>query len=45
MDNYVLIGKIINSFGIKGEVKILSSFEYKDRILKKGNFLYIGPLK
>ncbi len=45
MDNYVLIGKIINSFGIKGEVKMLSSFEYKDRILKKGNFLYIGPLK
>ncbi len=45
MDNYVLIGKIINSFGIKGEVKMLSSFEYKERILKEGSFLYIGPLK
>ncbi len=42
MINYLLIGKIINTFGIKGEVKILSDFEYKKRIFKEGFTLYIG---
>ena len=29
---YVLIGKIVNTHGLKGEVRILSDFKYKDRI-------------
>ena len=38
---YVLIGKIVNTHGLKGEVRILSSFKYKDRVFKKGNEIII----
>ena len=37
----VFIGKIVNTHGIKGELRILSEFEYKIRILKKGSKIYI----
>ncbi len=39
---YIRIGKIVNTHGIKGELRILSNFKYKDRIFKKGFNLYIG---
>lgn len=42
---YIYIGKIVNTHGIKGEVRILSDIEYKNEIFKKGNFLYIGADK
>ena len=42
---YVLIGKIVNTHGLKGEVRILSSFKYKDRVFKKGINIYIGKDK
>ena len=42
---YVLIGKIVNTHGLKGEVRILSSFKYKDRVFKKGMNIYIGKDK
>ena len=42
MNNYIYVGKIINTFGIKGELKIDSDFEYKDRVFKKGIEVYIG---
>lgn len=42
---YVLIGKIVNTHGLKGEVRILSSFKYKDRVFKKGMKIYIGKNK
>lgn len=42
---YIYIGKIVNTHGIKGELRILSDFEYKDRIFKKGFNLYIGKDK
>ncbi len=42
MDKYVLIGKLVNTHGIKGEVKILSNFEYKDRVFQKNFKLYLG---
>jgi len=42
---YVYIGKIVNTHGIKGELRIKSDFEYKDRIFKKGFNLYIGKDK
>ena len=45
MNNYICIGKIINTFGIKGELKINSDFEYKDRIFTKDMIIYIGNLK
>lgn len=42
---YVLIGKIVNTHGLRGEVRILSSFKYKDRVFKKGMNIYIGKDK
>ena len=39
---YVYIGKIVNTHGIKGELRIISDFELKDRVFKKGFNLYIG---
>ena len=45
MNNYVCIGKIVNTHGIKGELRILSDFEYKDKVFIYGVSLYVGPLK
>lgn len=42
---YVLIGKIVNTHGLKGEVRILSNFKYKDRVFKPGMKIYIGKDK
>lgn len=43
--NYLWIGKIVNTHGIKGEIRIVSDAEYKDCIFKKGVHLYIGEEK
>ena len=37
----VLVGKIVSTHGIKGEIKILSCFEYKNKVFKIGNSLII----
>ena len=43
--NYVFLGKIITTHGLKGEVKVKSNFKYKELVLKQGNFLYLGNEK
>ena len=43
--NYILIGKIVNTHGIKGELRIISDFPYKDRVFKKNFNIYIGKDK
>ena len=43
--NFVYIGVIVNTHALKGEVRIISDFEYKDRVFKIKNSLYIGNLK
>jgi len=35
------IGKVAGTHGIKGEIRIISDFKYKDIVFKKGNHLYI----
>ena len=40
--DYVYIGKIVNTHGIKGELRIRSDFELKDIIFKPGFVLYVG---
>ena len=35
------IGKVAGTHGIKGEIRILSDFKYKDIVFQKGNYLYI----
>lgn len=39
---YIYIGDIVNTHGIKGEVRIISDFKYKENIFKSGFNLYIG---
>ena len=39
---YLYVGKIVNTHGIKGEVRILSKFKYKSKVLKKYFKIYIG---
>jgi len=41
----VYIGKIVNTHGIKGELRILSDFDKKDIIFKKGFTFYIGEAR
>ena len=42
---YIYIGKIVNTHALKGEVRIISDFEYKNRVFKVGNTLYLGQFK
>ncbi len=42
---YVCIGKIVNTHGIKGELRILSDFEKKDKAFIIGMTLFIGKGK
>lgn len=38
----VKVGKIVNTHGIKGELRILSDFEFKSDVFVPGNTLYLG---
>lgn len=39
---YIYIGDLVNTHGLKGEVRILSDFEYKDLVFKEYMTLYVG---
>lgn len=38
---YIKIGKIVNTFGIKGELKIISFTDFDEERFGKGNMIYI----
>lgn len=42
---YIYIGDVVNTHGLKGEVRLISDFEYKKRVFKKNFKLYIGRSK
>ena len=42
---YINIGKIVTTHGIKGEIKIISNFDYKKEAFKVRNKIYIGKEK
>ena len=42
---YICVGKIVQTHGIKGELRIRSNFLKKDRVFKKGFTLYLGDEK
>ena len=42
---YIRIGKIVNTHGIKGELRILSDFKHKDKVFKKDMKFYVGKNK
>ena len=39
---YINVGKIVNTFGIKGELKIVSRFEMADKVFKVHNKIMIN---
>lgn len=42
---YIYIGDIVNTHGIKGELRIISSFKFKNLVFKPGFKFYIGKRK
>ena len=42
---YLYIGKYVNTHGIKGEIRILSNFRYKDKVFIKNMKFYLGKDK
>lgn len=42
---YIYIGKIVSTHGIKGEIRIISDFEYKPEVFKEDINIYIGEEK
>ena len=44
MEN-IYIGKVVNTHGIKGEIRILSDFPYKDKVFLIDNEIIIGDNK
>lgn len=43
--DYIYIGKIVNTHALKGELRILSDFEFKERVFKINNKLFVGESK
>lgn len=43
--NWIYIGEITNTHGLKGEVRLLSDFEYKKEAFLVGKKIYIGRKK
>lgn len=42
MDEYLYLGKIVNTHGIKGELRLISSFKYKEKAFLSNRRIYIG---
>jgi 16S rRNA processing protein RimM len=43
--NLIYIGKLVNTHGLKGEVRIISDFKYKEDVFKTNNNIYINNNK
>ena len=43
--NLIYIGKLVNTHGLKGEIRIISDFKYKDVVFKVNNSIYIKDNK
>ncbi len=41
----ICIGEIVNVHGIKGEIKVRSSFAKKEKVFQSNNYIYIGAAK
>lgn len=42
---YILLGKIVNTFGIRGELKVQYTTDFIEERFKKGSLIYIGSDK
>lgn len=43
--NYICIGTFVNTHGIKGEIRIISDFKFKNEVFKIGKKVYLGKEK
>ena len=43
--NLIYIGKLVNTHGIKGEIRLISDFKYKNVVFKPNNYIYINNNK
>ncbi len=43
--NYIFIGDVVNTHGLKGEIRIVSDFKFKNQAFQKGITFYIGKDK
>lgn len=43
--DFVYIGDLVNTHGIKGEVRLICDFKYKDKVFVPGFSIYIGKKK
>ena len=43
--DFIYVGEIVNTHGIKGEVRIISDFKYKKDVFKKNFKIYVGKGK
>ena len=41
---FLNVGKIVNTFGIRGELKVVSRFEMADKVFIKGKKIYINNI-
>ena len=41
----IYIGKVVNTHGLKGEIRIISDFKYKKDVFKVNNIIYINDQK
>ena len=41
----IYIGKIVNTHGLKGEIRIISDFKYKLDVFKNNNIIYVDDNK
>ena len=41
----IYLGKIVNTHGLKGEIRILSDFKYKEEVFKENSIVYINNTK
>ncbi len=42
---YIFVGEIVNTHGVKGEVRLISDFKHKEKVFKEGFILYVGRFK
>ena len=45
MNKFIYLGRIVNTHGIKGELRLLSDFEKKEKVFKENFPIYIGEEK
>jgi len=45
MNELVVIGKIVSTFGVKGELKVISDFKYQDRAFKIGSKILLNNIE